>query len=108
MDNREHLVDVGVRHLLMEQVRHGIDKVDGRLLALQRLLQFLWAQAEAKAVLVAGRAHGLQATRHVLGIAVFAARRHLGATHHRVPGHFRPFDAGLRTHCTVTPVVRRC
>ena len=29
-------------------------------------------------------------------------------TRHLVSGHCRPFDAGLRIHCTVTPVKRRC
>ena len=94
----DNAFDISVRHLLVEEIGHRIDEIDGGLLASKRLLQALRQQGQRKAVLVSGRAHGLQPARQRLGVTVLAAGRNLGAPGDRVPRLLGPLNLRCRRH----------
>jgi len=74
----EDLLDEVDGHVFVEEVAHGVDEDDLRLLPTQRDFQCLRMQREFEAVNVVGLAHGVQTLCHTLGIAMLTARADLG------------------------------
>ena len=97
-DRRQHPVDKIIGHLRVEQVDHRADEIHGRLVASERRVEAIRVQGQVEAPRVAGRPHRVQPTRHPLGVAVLATRRHFGAAGDRVPSRFGPLDAAFLRH----------
>jgi len=88
----EDLVDIGERHVLVEQVAHGIHEDHLRRADGERLFQAMRAQGQVEAFLIGMARHAPEPLREPLRIAVVAARADLRAARHRVPRQVRPFD----------------
>ena len=82
----------------MEQIAHRVDENDLRPFPFERLFERVFVQAELEAIAIVWLTHGLQAFRHALGIAMFAAGTDLGAARQRVPGGFGPLDSRMFSH----------
>lgn len=82
----------------MKQIAHRIDE---NLLgggAANRIAQFLRHQSQVEAKLEGVSGNTAKTLGKGLGIAVLAARTHLGAAPNRVPGGVGPFDFGIVGH----------
>jgi len=86
------------RHVFVEQIAHGIHENGLGLLPFQRQFQRVLVQGEVKAVGIIRLAHGFEAQRHPLGVAMLARRTNLGATGKRVPRGFRPLNGRIIAH----------
>jgi hypothetical protein len=109
----EHLEDVPVafrhdledllqevqRHLLMEQVAHGVDEYAAWLTPAPRFIQAFGVEREVEAI----REVLVEAFREGFSVAVFAARAYLVAPDGGVPGLVRPLDRCVSARHTTSP-----
>lgn len=79
-------------HFLVEEVAHGVDEDQARLLPPPRFVQPFGVKGKAKPVGEVVR----KALRDALGVAILAARAHFGAARRRVPRLLRPLDRRAR------------
>jgi hypothetical protein len=94
----EHLVDEYARHVLVEQVAHGINEYHAGLAPAQGLLDSLWPQRQIEAKRKGMARNAAKPLREALGVAVIAPATDLSATRYRVPGHVSPFDCATIGH----------
>jgi len=94
----EHLGDVLIGDVLVEEVAHRVDEHDARAAPAQRHLQALRPQAQVEALLVGVARHTAPALGERLGVAMRASGRDLRASRHRVPRGLGPLDGAHLCH----------
>ena len=117
----EDPMDVGLRHLLVEQVTHRVDKDRARARPRAGNIEGVGVDCESEAgaarpripvSLVFCLSHRLQPLGQRQGVAVVTARRCLVATRRRVPRGLCPLDRALVPHSwlpvsLLTPAIQR-
>jgi len=86
------------RHVLMEDVTHGVHKDHSRPRPSERRLQEVFMECHRESVSIPGHPHRLKAFGESFGITVLAALTDLAAPGHRIPGHLGPFDGRFCRH----------
>ena len=87
--------DVLVRHSVLEQVAHAIDKHDARGWPLEWFEKLCWDKPGVKAVLVGVAWHVAEAFGESFCVTVFASGADLHATTNGVPRGIRPLKREL-------------
>ena len=88
----EDAPDVFIRHLLVEEVRHGVHEYHLWLFPPQRHLKPLGPELQIKALFIRMTRHTAEPLGKCLGIAMLATRTDLRAAGDGVPGGVGPFD----------------
>jgi hypothetical protein len=92
----QHLIDVLIGHVLVEEIGHAVDENSLRLLPRERLRQVRRPRLHLLEGLgVLQLAHGGQPGVHRLGVAGAAPRTDLAAAYGWVPRRIGPLDAAV-------------
>ena len=94
----EHALHVLVGDVLVEHVAHRVHEDDARLLPLERVVEPARPEPQIEPLLIRVVRDPTPPLGERLGVAVGAARRHLGASRNGVPGRFRPLDGARARH----------
>ncbi len=100
----EYPVDILIRDIPVEQIRHRIDKNSAWALPLQRYLKPLRPQAQFKPLLIWVPRHATKTFGECQSIAVITAGADLSTAGNRVPSGVCPFYGSPIAHIS-TPVV---
>ena len=84
--------DVLIWHIVVKKVAHRINEDALRAGPAERITEFLWHEAEIKAVLKRMTRHTAKALRKGLGVTMNAAWADLGAASHWIPCGIGPFN----------------
>src|SRR5580704_2818231 len=98
--NLRYFADVIVRHLLMEQVAHGVDEDHSRAPPGQWFHQLAGNEPWIKTTLISMANNSTESLGEPLGITELAPWADFCTAADRVPGCIGPFDLGLITHAS--------
>ncbi len=87
----EDLQDEVLRHVLVEEVAHGIDKDAFRLFPAQRQVNSISPKPKVKALLVWVSGHAAEALSKRFSVTVSATWTDFCTTGDRIPSSIRPF-----------------
>src|SRR5579864_264642 len=90
--------DVFIRHEVVKQVAHRIDKDKSRRLPSERFVEFLWHESEVKPSLIRMAGDATESFRKDLCITVLAPRTDFRAAANGIPRRVSPFDFGIVSH----------
>src|SRR5437870_4546645 len=95
LHHAEDLVDVGIRHRLVEEIAHAVDEDAAGLAPAEWEAQQIGLEGHREPSSVPRIAHRLETDGEPLCVTMLTAGADLGAPRHGVPGRIRPLDAGV-------------